>query len=59
MLYEVITFDDLLLMVMRLLDQFPDVLEKYRRKFRYILVDEYQDTNLVQYHIVRKSYNFV
>jgi len=47
-------FDDLLLMVMRLLDQFPDVLEKYRRKFRYILVDEYQDTNLVQYHIVRK-----
>ena len=47
-------FDDLLLMVMQLLNQFPDVLEKYRSKFRYILVDEYQDTNLVQYHIVKK-----
>jgi len=47
-------FDDLLLMVMRLFEQFPEVLDKYRRKFRYILVDEYQDTNLVQYHIVKK-----
>lgn len=47
-------FDDLLLMVMQLFERFPDVLEKYRSKFRYILVDEYQDTNLVQYHIVKK-----
>ena len=47
-------FDDLLLMTLQLFSQFPDVLEKYRNKFRYILVDEYQDTNLVQYHIVKK-----
>ncbi len=46
-------FDDLLLYVMQLFLRFPDVLEKYRNKFRYILVDEYQDTNLVQYNIVR------
>jgi DNA helicase-2/ATP-dependent DNA helicase PcrA len=46
-------FDDLLLYVMQLFLRFPDVLEKYRSKFRYILVDEYQDTNLVQYNIVR------
>ena len=46
-------FDDLLLYVMQLFVRFPDVLEKYRKKFRYILVDEYQDTNLVQYNIVR------
>ncbi len=46
-------FDDLLLLTLQLFVRFPDVLEKYRRKFRYILVDEYQDTNLVQYHIVQ------
>ena len=45
-------FDDLLLMTIRLFEEFPDVLEKYRERFRYILVDEYQDTNLAQYHIV-------
>ena len=45
-------FDDLLLLTIRLFEQFPDVLEKYREHFHYILVDEYQDTNLAQYHIV-------
>ena len=45
-------FDDLLLKTIELFEQFPDVLEKYRDHFRYILVDEYQDTNLAQYHIV-------
>ena len=46
-------FDDLLLLTLKLFLQFPDVLEKYRKKFRYILVDKYQDTNLVQYAIAR------
>ncbi len=46
-------FDDLLLKTLELLSTFPEVLDKYRRKFRYIFVDEYQDTNLVQYHIVQ------
>ena len=46
-------FDDLLLYVVELFTQCPEVLEKYRRKFTYVLVDEYQDTNTVQYRIVR------
>ncbi|HWI53705.1 MAG TPA: 3'-5' exonuclease, partial [Symbiobacteriaceae bacterium] len=41
-------FDDLLLLCVRLLEQFPEVLEHYQQKFEYILVDEYQDTNHVQ-----------
>lgn len=47
-------FDDLLLNMYRLLDEFPDVLYKYQRRFLFILVDEYQDTNYVQYAILRK-----
>ena len=45
-------FDDLLLCTIRLFEQNTDILEKYRERFRYIMVDEYQDTNLAQYHIV-------
>lgn len=45
-------FDDLLLKTIELFEKYPDVLDKYRDRFRYILVDEYQDTNLAQYHIV-------
>ncbi|MDV6167347.1 3'-5' exonuclease [Flavobacterium sp. DG1-102-2] len=46
-------FDDLLLRTNELLTRFPDVLMKYQDRFRYILVDEYQDTNHSQYLIVR------
>lgn len=46
-------FDDLLLKTNELLTRFPDVLSKYQNRFRYILVDEYQDTNHSQYLIVR------
>ncbi|WP_127845285.1 ATP-dependent helicase [Psychroflexus aestuariivivens] len=46
-------FDDLLLRTNELLTRFPDVLAKYQQKFKYILVDEYQDTNHSQYLIVR------
>ncbi len=46
-------FDDLLLNMVVLLKNNPDVLAKYQDKFRYILVDEYQDTNHVQYLIVK------
>ncbi len=46
-------FDDLLLKTNELLNRFPDVLSKYQDRFRYILVDEYQDTNHSQYLIVR------
>ncbi|GAA0762816.1 ATP-dependent helicase [Psychroflexus lacisalsi] len=46
-------FDDLLLRTNELLTRFPEVLAKYQQKFKYILVDEYQDTNHSQYLIVR------
>ncbi|MHA3977645.1 ATP-dependent helicase [Halovulum sp. GXIMD14794] len=44
-----VDFGDLLLHVVRIFQEHPDVLEKYQRWFRYILVDEYQDTNVAQY----------
>ena len=47
-------FDDLLLQTNILLRDCPDVLEKYQDMFKYILVDEYQDTNMAQYIIVRR-----
>jgi DNA helicase II / ATP-dependent DNA helicase PcrA len=47
-------FDDLLYNMNILLRDFPDVLHKYQHKFKYILVDEYQDTNYSQYLIVKK-----
>ncbi len=46
-------FDDLLLKTNELLNRFPEVLAKYQTRFKYILVDEYQDTNHSQYLIVR------
>ncbi|MBD3673276.1 MAG: UvrD-helicase domain-containing protein [Planctomycetaceae bacterium] len=48
-----VDFDDLLLHVVRLFDECPEIREQLDRRFRYVLVDEYQDTNLVQYMIVR------
>lgn len=46
-------FDDLLFNMYKLLSQFPESLHKYQHKFRYILIDEYQDTNVAQYQIVK------
>ena len=46
-------FDDLLLKMHELLKNFPEVLHKYQHKFKYILIDEYQDTNPVQYQITK------
>ncbi|HXE23463.1 MAG TPA: UvrD-helicase domain-containing protein [Roseiarcus sp.] len=48
-----VDFGDLLLEPLRLLREHSDVLSLYRRRFRYILVDEYQDTNVVQYLLLR------
>lgn len=47
-------FDDLLLFMNILLRDFPDVLYRYQKQFKYILVDEYQDTNFAQYLVVKK-----
>lgn len=46
-------FDDLLVNMYILLSNFPEQLAKYQNKFRYIMIDEYQDTNLAQYHIIK------
>ncbi|MBQ3668294.1 MAG: UvrD-helicase domain-containing protein [Clostridia bacterium] len=46
-------FDDLLIKTLELLSDQPPVLEYYQNKFRYIMVDEYQDTNVAQYQLVR------
>ncbi len=45
-------FDDLLCKTVEILEKYPDVLEYYQNKFKYILVDEYQDTNHIQYRLV-------
>jgi DNA helicase-2/ATP-dependent DNA helicase PcrA len=52
-LANAVDFDDLLVLPVRLLAENPGELEKYRRKFRYLLVDEYQDTNRAQYQFVK------
>ncbi|HRO41827.1 MAG TPA: 3'-5' exonuclease [Flavipsychrobacter sp.] len=46
-------FDDLLFKMYLLLTHFPEVLAKYQHRFKYILIDEYQDTNLAQYQIIK------
>jgi len=47
-------FDDLIMTTVHLLQAYPDVRETYRRRFRHILVDEYQDTNHAQYALIRE-----
>jgi DNA helicase-2/ATP-dependent DNA helicase PcrA len=47
-------FDDLLFNMYILLSKYPDVLNKYQHKFKYVLVDEFQDTNYAQYTILKK-----
>lgn len=46
-------FDDLLFKMYELLTRFPEVLAKYQHRFKYILIDEYQDTNTAQYQIIK------
>ena len=47
-------FDDLIMTTVHLLQAFPDIAEHYRRRFRHVLVDEYQDTNHAQYMLIRE-----
>ena len=47
-------FDDLILLTVRLFIEYPDVLARYQKRFSYVLVDEYQDTNQLQYLLVSK-----
>ncbi len=49
---QAVDFDDLICLTVRVFETCPDVLEKYQRKYRYLMVDEYQDTNFAQYRLV-------
>jgi len=51
---NVLDFGDLINYTLKLFDKRPEILEKYRKQFRYIMVDEFQDTNWVQYELVQK-----
>jgi DNA helicase-2/ATP-dependent DNA helicase PcrA len=51
-------FDDLIMTTVNILQAFPDVAEHYRRRFRHVMVDEYQDTNHAQYVLVRELVGF-
>src|SRR6266545_2747069 len=51
---QALDFDDLIMTTVHLLQAFPAVAEKYRRRFRHVLVDEYQDTNQAQYTLVKE-----
>ncbi|MCR4793055.1 MAG: DNA helicase PcrA [Lachnospiraceae bacterium] len=48
-----VDFDDIIMLTVKLFREYPDVLERYRERFRYILVDEYQDTNTAQFEMIR------
>ncbi|MFJ5717326.1 DNA helicase PcrA [Neobacillus sp. NPDC093127] len=54
---QALDFDDLIMMTIQLFQRVPDVLEYYQRKFQYIHVDEYQDTNRAQYMLVKMLAN--
>jgi ATP-dependent DNA helicase UvrD/PcrA len=51
---QALDFDDLIMATVHLLQAFPEVAEKYRRRFKHVLVDEYQDTNHAQYQLVKE-----
>ena len=51
--YNAVDFDDLLVLPLELFEEHPEVLAEYRRRYRYILVDEFQDTSIIQYRLMR------
>ena len=55
--YNAVDFDDLIMTPVMLFRQYPEILSKWQRRIRYLLVDEYQDTNLAQYELVKTLVN--
>ncbi|MDR2521094.1 MAG: UvrD-helicase domain-containing protein, partial [Spirochaetaceae bacterium] len=52
--YNALDFDDLLTLPLALFQSVPEILEKYRARYRYIMVDEFQDTSLIQYNLMKQ-----
>ncbi len=52
--YNAVDFDDLIVLPVQLFDQYPEVLEKWQNRLRYLLIDEYQDTNACQYRLIKQ-----
>jgi len=50
---QALDFDDLIMLAVRLFEKYPEVLQKYQQRFKYVLVDEYQDTNQAQYILLK------
>ncbi len=51
--YNAVDFDDLIMLPIKLFEEYPDVLEYYRSRFNYVMVDEFQDTSLAQYRLMK------
>ncbi|GBG12745.1 ATP-dependent DNA helicase Rep [Novimethylophilus kurashikiensis] len=51
--YQAVDFDDLIRLPVELFEQYPEALERWQRKLKYLLIDEYQDTNACQYRLVK------
>ena len=52
--YNAVDFDDLIVLPVQLFQQYPEVLARWQQRLRYLLVDEYQDTNACQYQLIRQ-----
>ncbi len=52
-IYNAVDFDDLLTLPIQLFEEHPEILETYRARFRYLMVDEFQDTSLIQYRLLK------
>jgi DNA helicase-2/ATP-dependent DNA helicase PcrA len=52
-IYNAVDFDDLITLPVKIFNQYPDILEKYRERYKYIMIDEFQDTSRVQYDLVK------
>jgi DNA helicase II / ATP-dependent DNA helicase PcrA len=51
--YNAVDFDDLIMLPIKLFEEYPEVLESYRNRYHYIMVDEFQDTSLAQYKMMK------
>ena len=52
-MYNAVDFDDLICLPLKIFQEFPEIKEKYRERYKYIMVDEFQDTSIQQYHLMK------